>query len=76
MKKFSTNERPNWDLLDHFTETDVIAANKKVYNENSKSYDQIVITKNSNKRLRKILENVLIVLQKKKWFIHEWFIGK
>ena len=60
MKNQSYNDQ-NQRSFNHISESDVIEANKKVYNENAKTYDEIVITQDSNKRLRKVIENVLTI---------------
>jgi len=63
----------NKGLSDRYSEEEVIAANKKVYNENAKSYDQIVLTKSSHRRLEKILSNLFNVLKKQN-MINEDFL--
>ena len=60
MKNQSYNDQ-NQRSFNHISESDVIEANKNVYNENAKTYDEIVITQDSNKRLRKVIENVLTI---------------
>ena len=43
--KNQTKKTQNKQSYDYILEEDVIEANKKVYNESAKTYDEIVITK-------------------------------
>ena len=70
--KNQTKKTQNKQSYDYILEEDVIEANKKVYNESAKTYDEIVITKDSNKRLKKVIENVLNVLKKNKKISNEF----
>tara|TARA_B100001540_G_C15787841_1_gene634059 strand:+ start:464 stop:1327 length:864 start_codon:yes stop_codon:yes gene_type:complete len=45
-----------------FNEKDVIDANRRYYNNNAKTYDNIVITNNSFTRLKKIISKILLTL--------------
>tara|TARA_Y100001970_G_scaffold266245_1_gene354667 strand:- start:7274 stop:8143 length:870 start_codon:yes stop_codon:yes gene_type:complete len=52
--------------LDKFTEQDVIEANKRIYAKTSDLYEDIVFTKDSNKRLNMLIEHAIKILKTKK----------